>query len=154
MDFDARIDELFLDLPEPPPESGAVVNAVQMGKFVFISGVLPWKNGKMAYKGRLGLELRTDSGKMASHAACMNVLGILQSFLDGSLNKIKRIVQLRGFIASGAEFHDQDKVLDGASQLITDVFGAIAGKHVRTSVGVNSLPNNAAVQLELVVELK
>jgi enamine deaminase RidA (YjgF/YER057c/UK114 family) len=154
MDFDDRIDELFLDLPEPPPEFGGIANAVQMGKTVFISGVFPWKNGKMAYKGRLGLELRSDNGKLAAHAACMNALGMLRAFLDGSLNKIKRIVQLRGFVASGAEFHDQDKVLDGASQLITDIFGQTAGKHARTAIGVTALPNNAAIQLELIVELK
>ena len=136
MDFDKKIDELFLDLPEALPESGAVANAVQVGKLIFLSGALPWKEGKIAYKGRLGLEVSIDNGRAAAHAACMQALGTLRN------------------ISSGGDFHEQQKVLDGASRLLHDIFGDTAGKHARTAVGVNVLPNNAAIELELVVEVK
>jgi enamine deaminase RidA (YjgF/YER057c/UK114 family) len=154
MDFDKRIDELFLDLPEPLPEAGAVVNVAQAGKLLFLSGVYPVKDGRLSYKGRLGLELGLDAGRLASHTACMQALGTLRGFLDGSLNKVKRIVFLRGFVASGSEFRDHLKVLEGASQLLTDVFGATVGKHGRSAIGVAALPNGAAVELELIVEVK
>jgi len=147
MDFDKRVEELFLDLPEMP------ASAVQAGKLVFIGGVLPWREGKMAYKGRVGLELNLDAGRLASHAACQQALGILRKHLGGSFNKVRQVVSLRGFIASGTEFHEQDKVLDGAAKLLQDVFGP-AGKPVRSSVGVTALPHDAAVELELVVEMK
>ena len=154
MDFDKKIDELFLDLPEALPESGAVANAVQVGKLIFLSGALPWKEGKIAYKGRLGLEVSIDNGRAAAHAACMQALGTLRNFLGGRLNKVKQVVHLKGYISSGGDFHEQQKVLDGASRLLHDIFGDTAGKHARTAVGVNVLPNNAAIELELVVEVK
>lgn len=153
MNFDGRIEELFIDLPEPPIEKGGVANAVQAGKFVFIGGVLPWKEGKLAFSGRLGLELNLDAGQRAAHSACINALSMLNAHLGGSLNKVKKIALLRGFIASGAEFKDQHKVLDGASKLLNDIFGN-AGKHARSAIGVNTLPFGAAVELELIVEIK
>ena len=154
MNFDDRIEELFLDIPESPPEAGPVVHVVQTGKLLFMSGIYPWKHGKMAYKGRVGLELTVDAGKLAAHSATLQFLGILKKHMNGSLSKVKQIVSLRGYISSGAEFHDQHKVLDGASQLIYDVFGSVAGKHTRTAIGVTSLPHSAAVSLEFIVEVK
>ncbi len=154
MDFDKRIEELFLDLPEPSKEKGIVANAVQTGKLVYLSGALPFKEGKMAYKGRVGLELTVDNGRQASHTACMQALSMLRVFLGDSLNKVKQVIARKGYVSSGAEFKDHGKVLDGASQLLNDVFGANVGRHVRTAVGVNVLPNNAAVELELIVEVR
>lgn len=153
MDFDKRVGELFLDLPETPPEKGVTAHAVQAGKLIFISGILPWKEGRMVYKGRVGLELNVDAGRQAAHAACMQALGVLRTTLDGSLNKVRKIVFLRGFVASGSEFYDQNRVLDGASQLLSDIFGS-AGKHASTAIGVTSLPFGAAVELELIAEVK
>jgi enamine deaminase RidA (YjgF/YER057c/UK114 family) len=155
MDHDKRIDELFLDIPEAPAEKGAsTAHAVKTGRLVFLSGVLPWKEGRLAYKGRVGLELTLDTGKLAAHAACVQALGILRHFLDGSLNSVKQIVLLKGFVASGAEFKEHQKVLDGASKLLTDIFGGTAGRHARTAVGVNALPGGAAVELEMIVEVR
>ena len=154
MDFDKRLEELFLDLPEAPSELGMTANAAQAEKMVYLSGAFPFKEGKMAYKGRLGLELTADNGKLASHTACMQAISILRTFLGGSLNKVKKIVMMKGYVASGAEFREHAKVLDGASQLITDVFGNAAGRHARSAIGVNVLPNNAAVEIELIVEVK
>jgi len=153
MNFDKRIDELFIDLPEPAPEVGAVVHVAQTGKLLFAGGAFPWKDGRMSYRGRVGLELNLDSGRSAAHAAALQALGMLRRHLGGTLNKVKRIVMLRGFIASGSEFKDHHKVLDGASQLLIDIFGSSAGKHARSAVGVTALPHGAPVELEMVVEI-
>ena len=153
MNFDKRIDELFIDLPEPAPEVGAIVHVAQAGKLLFVGGAFPWKDGRMAYRGRIGLELNLDSGRLAASAACMQAIGQLQKYLGGTLNKIKRIVMLRGFVASGSEFKDHQKVLDSASQLLTDIFGSVAGRHARSAIGVTALPHGAPVELEMVVEI-
>jgi len=154
MNFDKKIEELFIDLPEPAPEVGATVHVAQAGKLLFIGGVLPWKDGRMAYRGRVGLELNLDAGRSSAHAAGLQALGLLRKYLDGSLNKVKGIVLLRGYVASGSEFRDQHKVLDGASQLLIDIFGPTSGRHTRSAVGVTSLPHGAPVELELVAEIK
>lgn len=154
LDFDKRIDELFLDLPEPPAERELWARAVQSGKTVFLSGAFPYKEGKLAYKGRLGLEYTADTGRLAAHAACMQALGALREHLGGSFNKVKQIVMLRGYIACGAEFKDHAKVMDGASRLLLDIFGNSAGRHARIDVGVNALPNGATLELELMVEIR
>jgi enamine deaminase RidA (YjgF/YER057c/UK114 family) len=153
MDFDKKIDELFLDLPEITPTAGIAANVVQTGKLVFLSGVLPMKEGRLACKGRVGLEVNAEAGRMAAHAACVLSLGILRNFLGGSLNKVRQIVSLRAFVASGAEFKDHQKIADGALELLSDIFGN-AGKPARAAVGVTALPSNATVELEMIVEIK
>jgi len=153
MDFDGKAEELFLEFQEPSPLNGALAHVVQTGKLAFVGGVLPWKEGRMVYKGRLGLEVKVDTGKQAAHAACMQALSALRAHLGGSLNKVKQVVALKGYVASGAEFYEHQKVLDGASQLLFDIFGP-AGRHTRSAVGVASLPFGAAVEIELIVEVK
>jgi enamine deaminase RidA (YjgF/YER057c/UK114 family) len=142
-----------LEFQESEPSGGPTVSVVQTGKLVIACGALPWKEGRMAYKGRLGLEVKLDTGKQAAFAACMQALSAIRSHFSGTLNKIKQVVSLRGYVAAGGEFYEHHKVLDGASQLLSDVFGA-AGKHTRTAVGVASLPFGASVEIELIVETK
>jgi len=154
MDFDTKADELYLDFNEPAKEVGPVLNVVQTGKLLYVSGALPFKEARLSHKGRVGIEVTTDSARLASHAACLQALGFIRKYLDGSLNKVKKVVMLRGYVASASEFHEQGKVLDGASQLLVELFGPVAGKHARVAVGVNVLPNNAPVMIELVVEIK
>ena len=154
MDFDKKAADLFLDIPEAPKETGVVANAVQTGKLVFVSGAYPWKEGRLAYKGRLGIELTPDVGRMAANAACVQALGFLNGHLKNSLNKVKRIVSIKVNIAAGSDFKNHQKVADGASLLLNDVFGPLAGKHSRVVVGVNSLPMGAAVEVELIAEVK
>lgn len=153
MDFDGKTEELFLEFQEAAPVGGPTVGIVQTGKLVIAGGALPWKDGRMAYKGRLGLEVKVDTGKQAAFAACMQALSSIRAHLGGTLNKVKQVVALRGYVASGAEFYEQQKVMDGASQLLADIFGT-AGRHTRTAIGVASLPFGAAVEIELIVEVK
>jgi enamine deaminase RidA (YjgF/YER057c/UK114 family) len=153
MDFDEKLEELFIDLPEPPHLTGGVLHAVKTGKMMYISGILPFSEGKIAVKGRVGLEVRLDNAKLAARAAAVNALAVMSAELGGTLNKIKRIINITGYIASGGEFRQHFKVLDGASELFHQIFGA-AGKHTRNAVGCSCLPNDACVELSVIVELK
>lgn len=152
MTFDDRLYDLFVDLPEPPTAGTGCANAVRAGKLLFVSGVLPRSEGKMM-KGRVGVEVTVDKAKLAARAALINALGIAVHELGGSLNKVKHMVSMSGSVACGADFKDHTKVLDGASELIKDVFGS-SGKHVREAVGVSSLPQGATLSLSIVMELK
>jgi enamine deaminase RidA (YjgF/YER057c/UK114 family) len=152
MDFDQRLEELFIDLPEPPQERGKGVNAVRTGKLLYVGGVLPRSEGRMM-AGRAGVEVRLDMATSAARAATMFALAIIKSELGGSLNKVKRIVQVSSLVACGTDFKDHLRVLDGASDLLIQIFGS-SGKHTRISAGVMSLPENATVELSMIVEIK
>jgi len=153
MDFDAKLDELFIDLPEPVHLTSGTAHAVQTGKLLYIGGVLPFSEGKMASKGRVGLEVRLDNAKLAARIAAVNALAIMWKEFGGTLNKVKRIVQVTGYIASGGEFRQHFKVLDGATELFSQIFGS-AGKHSRNAIGCAALPNDACIELSLIVEIK
>ena len=143
MNYDDKVEELFIDMTEPPPEKGASVRAVKSGKHLFVSGVLPYASGRIMYPGRAGVDVRLDNAKLAARTAAVMALSIARGELGGTLNKIKRIVKLEGYVACGADFADHAKVIDGASELFSQIFGA-QGKHVRNVVGVSSLPNNSS----------
>ena len=152
MDFEKRLKELFIDLPEVRPLPQTLASAVQTGKLLYITGQLPYSEGKLSLKGRVGLEISPDQALLAARYALFHCLSVMQASL-GSLNKIKQIVQLSGWIAAGGDFKDHDRVLDAASQLLYEVFGP-QGKHSRVAVGVHSLPQNACLELSLIVEVK
>ncbi len=153
MDFDEKLDELYIDLPEPPTPAAGTVHAVQVGKLLYISGVLPMSEGKIQPKGRVGLEVKLDNAKFAARVAAVNALSIITAECGGTLNKVKRIIEATGFVASGGDFRQHFKVLDGATELLNQVFGSF-GKHTRNAIGCASLPENACVELSLIVELK
>lgn len=152
MDFEKRLKELFIDLPEVRPLSSALSPAAQTGKLLYVTGQLPYSEGKLALKGRIGLEISPDQGALAARYALFHCLSVVKNAL-GSLNKVKQIVQLSGWMAAGGDFKDHDRILDAASQLLGEIFGS-AGKHSRIAVGVNSLPQNACLELSLIVETK
>ena len=152
MDYEKRLTELFIELPEVTHQAKYFTPTVQAGKLLFVSGLLPFAEGKLAFKGRLGLEITLDQGVQASRYAMIQCLSAVQAKL-GSLNKIEKIVQITGFVASGGDFKDHDRVLDGASNLLQEIFGT-AGKHSRMAAGVNTLPSGACVELGMIVEVK
>lgn len=153
MDVDERLDKLFIDLPEPAAEVGNTTSAVIVGKQLIVCGALPFSEGRMQFKGRLGIELRLDNARMAARMAAVMCLAIAKRELKGDLNKIKRVVMVSGYVASGLDFKDHQKVVDGASELFAQVFGT-SGKHAREVFGVISLPNNACVSLTVTFELR
>ncbi|MDH4154691.1 MAG: RidA family protein [Nitrospira sp.] len=151
MSFEAKLSELGLTLPDPPKPVANYVPVVRVGDLLFLSGVLPSRDGQLIMTGKLGLELTTEQGKEASRVAVLNGLSIVKHEV-GSLDHIKRIVKMVGHIASAPGFTDQPQVLNGASDLLVSVFGD-AGRHARVAVGAAELPRQAPVEIELIVQV-
>lgn len=151
MDYEKRLQELFVELPEVAEEEG-VESSLQVGELLFVGQQLPYTSGKLAFKGRLGLEVTLDQGKLAARYALLSALSVLRKAL-GSLNKVQKIIQLNGTVASGGSFQEQDRVFDSALGLLKDIFGP-NGKPTRIAVGVGNLPKNASVALSLIVAAK
>jgi enamine deaminase RidA (YjgF/YER057c/UK114 family) len=143
---------LKIKLPMPPSPLGAYLPARKTGNLLFISGALPTIGGKLLFKGKLGKGINTKEGYEAAHIACLNSLSIIKSEL-GSLDKVRRIIKVTGYVASSPNYHNHSKVVNGASELLLKVFGD-QGKHSRAAVGCSSLPSNSPVEIEMVVEFK
>lgn len=142
---------LGLILPPAPRPVGSYVPAKQAGDLVFVSGVLPFQDGKVRMPGKLGDELTVDDGAEAARLSLLNALAILKQEL-GTLDRVKTIVRLAGHVASAEGFVDQPAVLNGASDLLVDIFGE-SGRHARLALGAAELPLHAAVELELIVQI-
>jgi enamine deaminase RidA (YjgF/YER057c/UK114 family) len=151
MSFEERLKQLGLELPAPPKPVANYVPVVRAGDLLFLSGVLPSRDGQLIMTGKLGQELSIEQGKEASKAAVLNGLSIIRSEA-GSLDRVKQIVKMVGYIASAPGFTDQPQVLNGASDLLVSVFGE-AGRHARVAVGAAELPRLAPVEIDLIVEL-
>ncbi len=147
-----KLKELGLAIPEVPPAAGAYVPAVQVGKLVFCSGQGPYKDGAFVYVGKVGGDISLEEGYEAARIAGLNCLAEIKS-IAGSLDRISRIVQIRGFVNSSPDFQDQPKVINGTSELMLQIFGD-AGKHARCALGTSILPGNIPVEVEMVVELE
>lgn len=146
------LQEMGITIPEAPKPLAAYVPAVEStGKLVFTSGQLPMKDGKLMYTGHLGDMVSEEDGKKAAEFALINALAAVKG-AAGSLDNIKRIVKMNVFVQSAAGFGNQPEVANGASELLEKIFGE-KGKHARAAVGVSMLPRNAAVELELIVQL-
>jgi enamine deaminase RidA (YjgF/YER057c/UK114 family) len=150
-DYEARIEELGLAIPELPPAAGAYVPAVQSGNLVFCSGQGPYRDGTFLYLGRVGSDVTLEQGYECSRIATLNCLAEIRSVI-GSLNKIERIVQVRGFVNCEKDFYDQPKVINGCSELLLEIFGE-KGRHSRCALGSYSLPMNTPVEIEMVVQV-
>jgi len=144
--------ELGITLPDTPKPLGAYLPATRTGNLIFLSGVLPMDRGELAFTGKLGLNLTVEEGYEAAKVACVNALAILKSEL-GSLERVKQIVKVTGYVASAPDFYDQPKVVNGASELLAAVFGE-SGRHARAAVGCPSLPANTPVEIEMIVEVR
>lgn len=151
MSYEQRLKQLGLELPAPPKPVANYVPVVRTGDLLFLSGVLPSRDGQLIMTGKLGQELSIEQGKEASRVAVLNGLSIIRSEA-GSLDRVKQIVKMVGHIASAPGFTDQPQVLNGASDLLVSLFGD-AGRHARVAVGAAELPRQAPVEIELIVEL-
>ena len=149
MDFEKRIAELFVEIPDPKDAVGPTVGAVQSGNLLFTGLHLPISAGKVSVKGRLGVDVFPDKGRLAARYALLEALGAARTVL-GSLNKVKQILQLQGVVAAGAEFTEHEKIFHDASQLLEDIFGK-AGRHTLAAIGASSLPQGAAVSVGLIL---
>jgi enamine deaminase RidA (YjgF/YER057c/UK114 family) len=151
MSIEARLAELGISLPAAAAPAANYVPFVVAGPMVFISGQLPMENGKIACIGKVGADVDWETAKAAARLCGINLIAQMKA-ATGDLAKVKRIVRLGGFVNCLDSFFDQPKVINGASDLMVDVFGD-AGRHARTAVGTNVLPFNAAVEIDAIVEL-
>ncbi|WP_426958857.1 RidA family protein [Muricoccus radiodurans] len=149
--IDARLEELGVTLPEPAKPIANYVPTVQAGNLLFVSGQVPMRDGKIAYTGKLGAGVPIEMGQQAAQLCFINVLAQARAAL-GSLDRVVRVVRLGGFIAAGPEFTQHAQVMNGASDMAVAVFDD-AGRHARTTIGVPSLPGDAAVEVEAVFEV-
>ncbi len=140
-----------LTLPEAPKPIAAYIPAKQTGKLVFTAGQLPMVNGELISKGLLGQDVDIDEANKAARICTLNALAAIKGVI-GDLDRIKQIVRVVGFVASVPTFNQQPAVVNGASELLLEIFGE-AGKHARSAVGVAALPLNASVEIELTVEI-
>jgi len=146
-----RLKDLGIALPPPPTPFGAYVEAVKIGKLLFLSGMLPVVDRKPQYVGRVGGELSAEDGRKAAEIATLSALAAIKEYL-GSFYKVAGIAKLGVYIATEGDFRDHPKVADGASELLLKVFGTemLSGRIV---LGVASLPLGMPVEVELVLEL-
>ncbi len=151
MNFEDKLKELGVTIPVVPPAAGSFIPATKVGSLIYCSGQGPFRDGKQVYIGQVGDEIDSDQAYDAARISVINLLAEVCS-ITGSINKIKRIVQVRGFVNSTQDFHDQPKVINGASDFLLEVFGE-AGKHVRCAFGTSNLPENIPVEIEMIVEV-
>jgi enamine deaminase RidA (YjgF/YER057c/UK114 family) len=150
--IEQKINELGFTLPETVKPLAAYIPAIRTGDYVYTSGQVPFSGGELKYSGKIGSDLSVEEGQKAAELCALNGLSAVKGVI-GDLNKIEQIVKVTVFVNSADGFTDQPKVANGASEFLGKIFGE-AGKHVRSAVGVNELPVNSAVEVEMIVKVK
>ncbi len=151
MSVEDRLAQLGIVLPRAPKPVAAYVPAVAAAGLLFTSGQLPFRDGEVAYRGKVGADLNPEEGAAAARLCALNCLAVARAEL-GTLDRVRRVVKVTGYVNSAPGFTGQPGVLNGASELLLEVFGE-AGRHARAAVGVSELPLDAAVEVEMVFEL-
>ena len=149
--FRKKLEELGLELPPVAAPVAAYVPAVRSGNTVYTSGQLPFVDGKLPVTGLVGADVTEEQAYDAARTAALNAIAAIDDV--AGIDNIERIVKVNGFVASTADFGGQPGVINGASELMQEIFGE-AGAHARSAVGVAALPMDTPVEVELVVELK
>jgi enamine deaminase RidA (YjgF/YER057c/UK114 family) len=152
MSAEARLKELGIELPPPAAPAGLYAPCVQVGPLVFVSGQIPMQDGKPIRHGKLGESVSVDEGIALSRQCAIQGLGVVRQHV-GSLDNVRRVVRVGGFVASGKDFIEHPRVINGASQLLIDVFGEEMGRHARVAVGLAELPMGVPVEVEFLFEI-
>tara|TARA_Y100000590_G_C15162205_1_gene803999 strand:+ start:162 stop:617 length:456 start_codon:yes stop_codon:yes gene_type:complete len=147
-----KLKELKIEIPNAPDPVGAYVAFKKIGNLLFISGQLPISKDGNLIKGKIGKDLTLEQGQNASKLCVINILAQVKKALDGDLNKVKNCVKITGFVNSTDNFYDQPKVINPASETLSNLFGN-KGKHTRAAISTNSLPLNAAVEIDAIFEI-
>ena len=150
--IDARLADLGIELPAPAKPVANYVPFVRTGNLVFIAGQGPLKDGAVAYSGKVGAERTLEEGREAARLCGLGLLAQVREACGGDLDQVVRVVRLGGFVASASDFTDQPKIINGASDLMVEVF-ADAGRHARTAVAVNVLPMDFSVEIDAIFEV-
>jgi len=148
---DAKLQKMGIELPAVAKPVAAYVPTVRSGKLVFTAGQVPFAGGKLRYSGLVGSEVTLEQGYECARICALNCLAAVKAEI-GDLDRVARIVKVTGFVASAPGFRDQPKVINGASELLVEVFGE-AGKHARSAVGVAGLPMGSPTEVEMIVEV-
>lgn len=151
-DAETKLKEKGIVLTAPSKPVANYVNAVRVGNLLFLAGKGPTKADGTMITGKIGKDMTIEQGYEAARITAINHLSVLKAEL-GSLNKVKRIVKVLGMVNCTDDFKDQPKVINGYSDLMVEIFGD-KGKHARSAVGMNSLPNGIAVEVEVIVEVE
>ncbi len=152
MTAETRLAELGIELPPPPAPAGLYSPAVRSGNLLFISGQIPLRDGQPMARGKCGAEVTVEEAAPLARQCALQALAIVRAEL-GSLDRVRRAVRVGGFVASAVGFTGQPAVINGASQLLIDVFGE-AGKHARAAVGMAELPLGVPVEVEFLFEVE
>lgn len=150
--IEKRLADLGIVLPEAPKPAAAYVPAKTVGNLVYTSGQDCRVNGVLKYQGKIGKDLNVEQGYDAARQTMINCLAVLKAHI-GNLDKVKQIVKLLGFVNSADGFVEQPYVINGASELLEEVFNE-KGKHARSAIASNELPFNTPVEIEMIVEIE
>ena len=153
MDFENKIKELKINLPEAKPPVGSYVATKIVGKLLYISGQISMNDKAELIKGKLGKDLNTEEGYEAARRCAMSIIAQAKKACNEDLNKIKSCIKLTGFVNSSDDFIEQPKVINGASDLLVSIFEE-QGRHTRFAVGSNSLPLGIAVEIDAIIQLR
>ena len=153
MNYDEKIKQLKIKLPEAKPPVGNYVATKISGKMLFVSGQISIDENGQLIKGKVGKDLDTDSGYNAAKRCALSIISQVKKACDNDLSKVKSCIKLTGFVNSTEDFVEQPKVINGASDLIASIFGD-AGMHTRAAVSTNSLPLGVSVEVDAIFELK
>ena len=149
--IEAQLKKSGITLPVPTAPVANYVPFVKTANLIFVSGQLPMRDGTVQYKGSVGIDISIEDASEAAKLCAINLIAQAKVACDGDLDRIRRVVKITGFVASGREFTDHPKVVNGASDTMVDVFGD-NGRHARAAVGSSSLPMGAAVEVEAIFE--
>lgn len=152
--IDERLRELGIDLPEPTrPKVAKILPAMIVDRLLFVSGMTPQWNGELRFVGKLGREFSLEEGQEAARLCTLNVLAQARAALDGNLDRIARVVNVKGYVNAMPDFTEIPGVVNGASELMIEVFGE-AGYHTRTAMGNVVMPFDVALEVEAIFELR
>ncbi|MEN6412780.1 MAG: RidA family protein [Veillonellales bacterium] len=150
MSIEAKLKEMGLELPSAPKPVAAYVPAVKVDGYVYTSGQIPFVNGELKFKGKVGKDLDETQGYEAAKCCVLNCLSVIKAQI-GDLDRIEKVIKVVGFVSSAPGFNMQPKIINGASELLGQLFGE-KGQHARSAVGVSELPLDAACEVELIVK--
>lgn len=152
--IDARLTELDIELPQPQlPRVAKILPAMVVERTLYVSGQVPTWNGELRYIGKVGREFDLDEGRAAARLSALNVLAQARLALDGDLDRVARVINLKGYVNAMPDFIDIPAVVNGASELMIDLFGD-AGRHTRTAMGVAVMPFDVAIEVEAIFALR
>ena len=151
--FEKNIKDLGLIILEPPAAVANYVPFKVIDNLVYVSGQAPIQNGKIIYSGKVGDNVSEEDGILAAEICCLNIIAALRKSINGDWDRLENFVKLGGFVNCKDGYTNQPKIINGASDLLVNIFGE-QGKHTRFAVGSNSLPMNIAVEIDAIIKIK